>query len=70
MSQSAPSYLELAGLPVHGKLGVVHRAHELDAGRHHEQHLVANAHPEPLQATKLRILFESIKFDLKCKREG
>ena len=43
------SYLEFAGLPVHGKRGVVHRAHELDAGRHHVQHLVPHAHPQPLQ---------------------
>ena len=52
VSDFPPSYLEFAGLPVHGKLGVVHRAHELDAGRHHEQHLVAHAHPQPLQESK------------------
>ena len=42
-------YLKFAHLDVHGKLAVVHGAHELDSGGDDEKDLVANAHPKALK---------------------
>ncbi len=51
-------HLKLARLYVHGELGVVHRTHEADSGGYDEQHLVADAHPESLQAVVRTVVLQ------------
>ena len=42
-------YLESASVWIHGKVCVVHRAHETDPGSYHIKHLVWVTHPQALQ---------------------